>query len=205
LQAEMLAQLDQLRASRVRIVQIGDAERRQLERDLHDGAQQRLLALTYEVRLAHAQAQEDGDLAAAALLTDATSEANAALSELRDLAHGIYPAILAEAGLGPAVATLAEAADIPVEILAVAEGRYPASVETAAYLVIADGIDDAAQRDASHVNITIVADGEWLAIMVEDDGRHRTSELVQLADRAGALKGRLIVDPTRLRAELPCG
>jgi signal transduction histidine kinase len=205
LQAEMLAQLDQLRASRVRIVEIGDAERRQLERNLHDGAQQRLLALSYDVRLARTQAQIDGDTAAAALLTDATSEASAALSELRDLAHGIYPAILVEAGLGPAVDTLAEAADIPVEVLALAQGRYPASVETAAYLVVAEGIDDGAQRDASHVTIAIVLNGEWLMIMVEDDGRHRTSELMQLADRVGALEGRLIVEPTRLRAELPCG
>ena len=205
LQAETLAQLDQLRASRVRMVELGDAERRQLERDLHDGAQQRLLALSYDVRLAHAQAQEGRDTAAAGLLTDATSEASAALSELRDLAHGIYPAILVEAGLGPAITTLAEAADISVEILAVAEGRYPASVETAAYLVVAERIDDAVQRDASHVNITIVPDGEWLVIMVDDDGRHRTSELVQVADRVGALEGKLIVEPTRLRAELPCG
>jgi signal transduction histidine kinase len=205
MQAEMLAQLDQLRASRVRIVEIGDAERRQLERDLHDGAQQRLLALSYDVRLARVQAQEGGDTAAAALLTDATSEATAALSELRDLAHGIYPAILVEAGLGPAIITLAEGADIPVEILAVAEGRYTASVETAAYLVVAEGIDDAVQRDASYVNITIVLDGQWLVIMVEDDGNRRTSELVQVADRVGALEGKLIVEPTQLRAELPCG
>jgi len=205
LQAEMLAQLHQLRGSRVRIVEIRDAERRQLERDLHDGAQQRLLALSYDVRLARAQGQEDGDTAVAALLTDATSEASAALSELRDLAHGIYPAILVEAGLGPAVATLAEAADTPVEVLARAQGRYPASVETAAYFVVAEGIDDAAQRDASHVTIALAPDGEWLVIMVEDDGTERTSKLVQLADRVGALEGRLILEPTRLRVELPCG
>jgi signal transduction histidine kinase len=99
LQAEVLAQLEDLRASRVRIVETGDAERRRLERDLHDGAQQRLLALSYDLRLARASAQADGDTQTGSLLTQATDQAQAALGELRELAHGIYPAILTEAGL----------------------------------------------------------------------------------------------------------
>jgi signal transduction histidine kinase len=205
LQAEMLAHLDQLRASRVRIVETGDAERRQLERDLHDGAQQRLLALSYDLRLARAQTQADDDAPTGSLLTEATGEAQAALSELRALAHGIYPVILAEAGLAPAVATLAETADLPVEILDLVEDRFAPAVETAAYLLLAEGVDDAAHRDASHVTIDIVQNGERLMVTVEDDGTNRTSELVQLADRVGALDGRLIVEPTRLGAELPCG
>jgi signal transduction histidine kinase len=205
LQAEMLAHLDQLRASRVRIVETGDAERRQLERDLHDGAQQRLLALSYDLRLAHAQTQADDDAPTASLLTEAMGEAQAALSELRVLAHGIYPVILAEAGLAPAVATLAETAALPVEVLDLVEGRYAPAVETAAYLLVAEGVDDAAHRDASHVTVDIVQNGEWLMVTVEDDGSNHTSELVQLADRVGALDGRLVVEPTRLRAELPCG
>ncbi len=205
LQAEMLAHLDQLRASRVRIVETGDAERRQLERDLHDGAQQRLLALSYDLRLARAQAQADDDAPTGSLLTEATGEAQAALSELRALAHGIYPVILAEAGLAPAVATLAETAALPVEILDLVEGRFAPAVETAAYLLVAEGVDDAAHRDASHVTVDIVQNGERLMVTVEDDGINRTSELVQLADRVGALDGRLMVEPTRLRAELPCG
>jgi signal transduction histidine kinase len=113
LQAEALAQLDQLRASRVRIIETGDTERRRLERDLHDGAQQQLLALSYDLRLARAQTQADGDAQTGSLLTQATGQAQAALGELRDLAHGIYPAILAEAGLAPALATLADAAPSP--------------------------------------------------------------------------------------------
>ena len=205
LQAEMLAHLDQLRASRVRIVETGDAERRQLERDLHDGAQQRLLALSYDLRLAHAQARADEDAPTGSLLTEATGEAQAALSELRALAHGIYPVILAEAGLAPAVATLAETAALPVEILNLVEERYAPAVETAAYLLMTEGIDDAAHRDASHVTVDIVQNGERLMVTVEDDGIDRTSQLVQLADRVGALDGRLMVEPTRLRAELPCG
>jgi signal transduction histidine kinase len=205
LQAETLAHLDQLRASRVRIVETGDARRRQLERDLHDGAQQRLLALSYDLRLARAQAQADNDAPTGSLLTEATSEAQAALSELRVLAHGIYPVILAEAGLALAVATLAETAALPVELLDLVEDRYAPAVETIAYLLVAEGIDDATRRDASHVIVAIVQNGEWLMVTVEDDGINRTSEFVQLADRVGALDGRLMVEPTRVQAELPCG
>jgi signal transduction histidine kinase len=204
LQAETLAHLDQLRASRVRIVETGDAERRQLERDLHDGAQQRLLALSYDLRLARAQAQSDDDASTTSLLTEATGEAQAALSELRTLAHGIYPAILGEAGLAPAVYSLADTTAIPVEIRSMAEGRYPTAVETAAYILVAEGLDNAARRDASHVTVDIVQDGGWLMVMVEDDGSDRTSDLIQLADRVGALDGRLVVESTRLRAALRC-
>jgi signal transduction histidine kinase len=204
LQAEALAQLDQLRASRVRIIETGDSERRRLERDLHDGAQQRLLALSYDLRLARAQAEADGDSQTGSLLTQATDQAQAALRELRELAHGIYPAVLAEAGLAPALATLADAAPLPVEIPDADQGRYPAAVETAAYLLVAEALDDAAGRDASHATVNVVRDGGRLVVMVEDDGTDRAAAMVQLADRVGALDGRLTVEPTRLRAELPC-
>jgi signal transduction histidine kinase len=205
LQAEVLAQLDQLRASRVRIVETGDAERRRLERDLHDGAQQRLLALSYDLRLARAQAQADGDTQTGSLLTQATNQAQAALGELRELAHGIYPAILAEAGLAAALATLADAAPLPVEIRDAAEGRYPVGVEAAAYLVVAEALDDAAGRGASHATVSMVRDGGQLVVTVDDDGTKRTAAMAQLADRVGALDGQLTVEPTRLQAELPCG
>jgi len=204
LQAEVLAQLDQLRASRVRIVETGDAERRRLERDLHDGAQQRLLALSYDLRLARTNAEADGDNETGSLLAEATGQAQAALSELRELAHGIYPAILAEAGLAAALTTLADTAPLPVEILATAEGRYPAAVETAAYLLVAEALDDAAGRDASHTTVSTVRTGGRLVVTVDDDGTQRTAAMVQLADRVGALDGRLTVEPTRLQAELPC-
>jgi signal transduction histidine kinase len=205
LQAEALAQLDQLRASRVRIVETGDSERRRLERDLHDGAQQRLLALSYDLRLARAQAEADGDAPTGSLLTQATGQAQAALEELRELAHGIYPAILAEAGLTPALATLADAAPLPVEIRDAAEGRYPAVVETCAYLLVAEALEDAAGRDASHATVSVARDGGRLVITVQDDGTDRTAAMVQLADRIGALDGQLAVEPMRLQAELPCG
>jgi signal transduction histidine kinase len=205
LQAEALAQLDQLRASRVRIVETGDTERRRLERDLHDGAQQRLLALSYDLRLARAQAQADSDPRTGSLLTQATDQAQAALEELRGLAHGIYPAILVEAGLTAALATLADTAPLPVEIHAAAQGRYPTAIETAAYLLAAEALDDAAGRGASHATVSVVRDDGRLVVTVEDDGTDRTSAMVQLADRVGALDGQLAVEATRLRAELPCG
>src|SRR6266487_3021072 len=135
LQAEVLAQLEDLRASRARIVETGDAERRRLERDLHDGAQQRLLALFYDLRLARAAAEADGDPKLVTLLAAAGDEAQTALGELRELAHGIYPAILAEAGLGPALATLADEATLPVELGEAPPERYPGPVETAVYLL----------------------------------------------------------------------
>ena len=204
LQAEVLAQLHDLRASRVRIVETGHAERRRLERDLHDGAQQRLLALSYDIRLARAQAQADSDSQTGSLLTAATEQAQAALRELRELAHGIYPAILAEAGLAAALATLADAAPMPMEIRGPIEGRYPTAVETAAYLLVAEAVDDAAGRGASHAVVSAVREGGWLVVTVEDDGTRRTSAMVQLADQVGALGGRLTVEPTRLRSELPC-
>jgi signal transduction histidine kinase len=204
LQAEALAQLEQLRASRVRIVETGDAERRRLERDLHDGAQQQLLALSYDIRLARTAAQADGDAPTGSLLTRAIDQALVALGELRALAHGIYPAILAEAGLSAALLTLADAAPLPVEIHAGAETRYPEGVETAAYLLVAEALDDAARRDASHTTVSVVGDGGRLVVTVDDDGRDRTAAMVQLADRVGAADGSLTVEPTRLRAELPC-
>jgi len=87
----------------------------------------------------------------------------------------------------------------------VAEGRYPAAVETAAYLLVAEALDDAAGRGASHAIVSTLQDGRRLAVTVQDDGTDRTSSMVQLADRVGAQDGRLEVGPTRLRAELPCG
>ena len=154
LQAEVLAQLADLRASRVRIVELGDAARQRIERNLHDGAQQRMLALSYELRLAHAAAVSDGDPELEAMLGAACDEAQATLTDLRGLAHGIYPAILAEAGLGPALATLAAGAPIPVELAEVASERLPAAVESAAYVVVSEAVVDGTTRHATFVAVT---------------------------------------------------
>jgi signal transduction histidine kinase len=205
LQAEILFQLGEVRASRARIVQAGDAERRRLERNLHDGAQQRILALSYDIRLAHASAEADADDRTRLLLEQALADVQAGLGELRELAHGIYPAILTEAGLGPALATLADSASIPVELDDAVQGRYPEVIETAAYLMVAEAIEDAAGRGAGYAAVTAAYRDGRLTVTVEDDGQARSASLTEIADRAGALGGILTVEPTRLGVEIPCG
>jgi signal transduction histidine kinase len=204
LQAEVRAQLEELRASRARIVETGDAERQRLERDLHDGAQQRVLALSFDLRLAQANAKADADGALPALLASAVEEAQAALGDLRRLAHGIYPAILAEAGLEPALVALADEAPIPVEVKEMTAERYPAAVETAMYVTLAQAIDDAARRGATFVSVALRRDRDRLVVTVEDDGGARDSPLVHVNDRVGALGGAVEAAATELRAEIPC-
>ena len=205
LQAELLAQLDELRASRARIVETADAERRGLERDLHDGAQQRLIVLSFEIRLAHAAAQADGDTLTETALAKAANDTQGALRELRDLAHGIYPVVLAEAGIGPALATLADTAPLAVEILCAGHDRYPDPVESAVYFAVAEALGDAASRGAAHATVTVVHDGGRLVVTVENNGSGDASPLVAAADRVGALGGSLSTGPARYRAEIPCG
>ena len=205
LQAEVLAQLHELRASRARIVETGDAERRRLERDLHDGAQQRLLALSYDIRLAMTAAEGAGHARTMSRLREALDASQQALAELRDLAHGIYPAILTEAGLGPALESLADEGPITVEIIDEVAGRCSPAAEAAAYLAGAEGIRDAAERGASFATVsTRLVDGS-LVVTVEDDGRDRTAPLVALEDRFGAVDGELVLEPRRIRGEVPCG
>ncbi|MGN9845489.1 sensor histidine kinase [Nonomuraea sp. H19] len=189
LRAEVLAQVADLRRSRARVVEAGDEARRRLERDLHDGAQQRLLALTYGIRLALADAPGD------AALSHALDEAQAALRELRELAHGIFPAILHEAGLGPALWSLADQAPVPVEVGDVPGERLAPAAEQAVYLLV---------KHASEV-----AGGPLSVAVLEEDGTPslRIDGRVppvpgHLADRVGALGGRLTVTPDRLEASL---
>jgi signal transduction histidine kinase len=205
LQAELLAQLEELRASRARIVETADAERRGLERNLHDGAQQRLLALSYEIRLAHTAAQEDGDTLTETALASAADDTQSVLAELRDLAHGIYPAVLAEAGIGPALATLADTAPLPVEILRAGHDRYAGPIEAAAYFAVAEALGDAARRGAVHATVTVVHDDGRLVVTVEDNGSGEPAPMAAAADRVGALGGSLSTGPGRCRAEIPCG
>jgi signal transduction histidine kinase len=204
LQAEVFAQLADLRASRARIVERGDAERRRLERDLHDGAQQRLLALSYDLRLACAAARAEDDPELTTLLDSAVAEAQTALAELRELAHGIYPAVLAEAGLAPALATLADEAPLLVELGELPADRYAPAIETAGYLAIADAVDDAARRRATFIFVEVVQAGDRLVATARDDGAPRGSALTHLADRIGALGGSIDIGATTLRAEIPC-
>ena len=200
LHAEVRVQLEALRRSQMRITERGDAERRRLEHDLHDGAQQRLLALSFDLRLARTAAQSDEDEQLAGTLTAAMDEAQAALEELRELAHGIYPTVLPEAGLATALATLADGAPLPVDLTATNE-RFDAPVEAAVYAAAREAIDDATRRGATWVGVNVTG---RVTLTVEDDGAARSSPLVHVADRIGALGGETAFGPHSLRAEVLC-
>ena len=209
LQAELRAQLAELHASRARIVEAADAERRRLERDLHDGAQQRLLALGLALQLLR-DASGDEEL-----LAQAEAELQTALRELRDLARGIHPTILSEQGLGPAVRSLADRARLPVRVDALDE-RYPVRVETAVYFVVAEALTNIAKHaDARSAVISLGRQNGRLLVEISDDGRggavaHTGGGLQGLADRVAAVGGTLEIDSepgtgTTIHAEMPCG
>jgi signal transduction histidine kinase len=194
LRAEVLAQLADLRAARTRIVATADTTRRHLERDLHDGAQQRLLAASYELRLACSAANAAADPALARTLTAASEQVQVAIGELREVAHGIYPAILTEAGLGPALQSFAVRAPLPVEIEPIVIGRYPTAVEATAYHLVAAMTDDAGRRSATYV----------AARLVQGNDEPEPHLSVELVDRVGSLGGRITVEAGAVRAEIPC-
>jgi signal transduction histidine kinase len=209
---ELTAQVDDARSAQARIIEAADAERRRLERDLHDGAQQRLVALSLKLGMARAKLG-DGD-AAAALLEEAHADSKAAVAELRDLARGIHPAILTDRGLGPAVEELASRAAVPTEVVAVPEDRLPAAVESTAYFVVAESLANIAKyAQATQASVRVSEELGRLVVEVRDDGRGGADEaagsgLRGLRDRVGALDGRLELDSppglgTRVRAELP--
>jgi signal transduction histidine kinase len=203
LQAEVLARLEEIRQSRARIVETGDAERRRLERNLHDGAQQRLLALSYEIGLARAAGDADGDGDAKSVLAEAVAEAKTALAELRELAHGIFPAILAEAGLRPALETFADSMPIPVSIGRMAEDRLSPAVEMAAYLLVVEASEDALARGATRLEVEVVHERSRLLVTAQDDGSPRTASMIAVADRVGAIGGTVEVEQNLLRAAVP--
>ena len=202
LRAQTQAQLADLRASRTRIVQTADAERRRLERDLHDGAQQRLVALSLAVQLAALRRRDDP--AAVARLTRARAEVTAALAELRVLARGIYPRELADEGIAAALETLAENSPTRVVIGGAPGARFPHPVEAAAYHVVATC---AGSGNAHGVHVLASDNGQDLTVEVETDSP--PTDLVRLQDRVGALGGTLRVDRERgltsITAVLPCG
>ena len=171
LRAEALAQLEELKASRARIVEAGDTARRRLERNLHDGAQQRLLALSYDLRLAQAEARAGRRDALIAVLDAAGGETASALEELRELAQGIHPAILSEAGLAPALQTLADEAPLPVELEDVAPERLTPAVETTAFVTVSEAIEDAARRRATFLAVRVDRKDARLIITAEDEAR----------------------------------
>jgi signal transduction histidine kinase len=213
LDSELRDRLEELRTSRARLVQAGDAERRRLERDLHDGAQSRLVALALLLRTARARADADPELAR--LLDLAQEELHTSLAELRELARGIHPAVLTERGLEPALNTLAARVPVPVTLEADADTRLPGPVESAAYFVVSEALANVAKYSrASRATVAVRRTNGRVTVEVTDDGvggadAARGSGLRGLADRVAALDGTLALDSpagggTRLRAEIPC-
>jgi PAS domain S-box-containing protein len=205
-------QEEELRASRARIMEAGLSERRRLERNLHDGAQQRLVSLSLALRLAKAKMGRD-PAAAEELLAAAGDELNQALEELRELARGIHPAVLTDRGLEPALQALASRSTIPVEI-ETPPRRLPAQVEAAAYYVVSEALANVAKyAQASSVSVRITHVDGRVVVDVEDDGvggadPSRGTGLRGLSDRIAALDGRLEVESrpgegTSVRAEIP--
>jgi signal transduction histidine kinase len=214
LDAELRANVEELRASRARIVESADAARRRIERDLHDGAQQQLVALALSLRVAGARLESD-PAAARRLLDAAAHDLDAAIRELRELARGIHPAVLSDRGLGPALEALAVRTPLPVEIDAPPEGGLPDGVEAAAYFVVAEALTNVARyAGATHAAVTVTRADDSVVVRITDDGAggadpSRGSGLRGLADRVAALDGRLVVESppgggTTVQAVIPC-
>jgi signal transduction histidine kinase len=211
LHAQLRNQLQELRASRTRLVRTADSERRRLERDLHDGAQQRLLALGLALNMLRARVRDDD---AVQLLAEAQEELATAVRELRELARGIHPAILSDQGLAAAARTLATRCAVPVEVTANGR-RFPPAVETAGYYVIAEALANVIRYSGASRAWIEIGEANGLALIaVGDDGVGGADAgvgtgLAGLADRVGALDGRLVVTSapgsgTTVRAEIPC-
>jgi signal transduction histidine kinase len=214
LQAELRARLAELQASRARLVAATDAERLRIERDLHDGTQQRLVSIAMALGLAESKLAADRP-AVQPVLREARDALAVALAELRELTQGIRPAILVERGLAAALDDLSRRAALPVRLEVALSGRLPEQVEGAAYFVASEALANAAKHShASEVRLAASREGPLLVLEVADDGIGGAgagggSGLRGLADRVEALGGRLTVSSppgrgTTLRAEIPC-
>jgi signal transduction histidine kinase len=204
---------ERLAASRAELVEVSDAERRRLERNLHDGAQQRLVSVALRLKMLGAKLEND-PVAAGELLSAAQDELTRGLEDLRELARGLHPVLLTERGLGPALDALLARAPVPVEVAELPDERLAAPVEAAAYYLVAEAITNAAKyAHASRAMVTIRQSNGSAMVIVSDDGvggadPARGSGLRGLAARVEALNGRLDVDSppqqgTRIRAEIP--
>ncbi len=213
LTAEVRTQLEEVRASRARIVVAGDAERRRVERDLHDGAQQRLVTLALALQVARGQVGASNEPLAGSL-DRAGRELELALAELRELARGLHPTVLTEEGLAVAVEALADRTPVPVTVRVPAD-RFRPEVEAAAYYVVAEALTNVVKyARASAVTLEIDQRDGVLAVQVADDGVGGAnpaagSGLRGLADRVAAIGGTLVVSSTPgagtvVRAEIPC-
>lgn len=216
LQEALRERLSELEASRTRIVEAADAERRRVERDIHDGAQQRLLASRLSLELA-ARRLRSGDVDGAEVaIAEADGQLENAVSELRSLAHGIYPGVLTDEGVGPAIEMLVRRSPVPVRMRKLAEGRFRQSVETAVYFIACEALNNVVKHaQASVMEISLeVLDGR-VVLEMADDGiggldEARGSGLRGIRDRVEALSGEVYVESpagsgTTLRAVIPCG
>jgi signal transduction histidine kinase len=215
LQADLRVRLEDLRASRARIVDAADAERRRLERNLHDGTQQRLVSVSMALGLAESKLGTDPENARQ-IIEEARGALGAALQELREFSQGIHPAILTERGLGPALQELVFLAPMSIELDVPPGERLPEPVEAAAYYIVAEALANVAKyADADAVTVTVERRNGLARIEIADDGvggadPAKGSGLRGLSDRVEALGGTLAVESafghgTRLRAEIPCG
>jgi signal transduction histidine kinase len=214
LQAELRARVDELAGSRARLIDAGQKERQRLERDLHDGAQQRLVALSLDLSLL--QEQLNGDVNVRNRLDRVRLQIAASLAELRDVAHGIHPAVVSGHGLAVALEELVAHAPVPISLTVGIEGRLDDAVEVAAYYVVSESLTNIGKHArATAATVAVARESGRLVIEVIDNGvggadTERGSGIRGLADRVEALDGRLQVwtprgGGTRVRAEIPCG
>jgi signal transduction histidine kinase len=213
LHAQTRAQLLQVRESRRRIASAADDERRRIERNLHDGAQNRLLALALALSAAQRRLGADADPEVEGLLSASVEELQSTVEELRTLARGLHPTVLTEYGLAAALEALTARSPVPVQ-LDVVDERLPAQVEGTAYFVASEALSNVVKHsEAESASIGARREGEWLVVEVSDDGRGGAragggSGLEGIADRVEALGGRLGIESgpagTRVRAEIPC-
>ena len=215
LQAEIQTQLAEVAASRSRIMAAGDAERRRIERDLHDGAQQRLVTIALALRLAHSRLTDGGDPRVEAVLSQAVDNLTEAIENLRDLAHGIHPAILSDAGLGVALESLVDRSPVPVTLDIRLAGQPSVAIAAAAYFAVSEALTNVAKHaNATTVIVRAVDTNGSIRIDVTDDGcggadLHRGSGLSGIADRVATVGGSLRIHSptgggTRFEVELPC-
>jgi signal transduction histidine kinase len=214
--SDLAARVIQLETSRERVVDAAEAERRRIERDLHDGAQQRLVALAMELGRAKARFADDPD-GARVLVDQAHAQAKEALTELRNLVRGVHPPVLTERGLDAALSGLAALCPIPVDVHVDVPVRPRTSVEAVAYFVVAEALTNVAKHSrASHAKVMVEGHGfpGTLTVMISDDGiggaKAESPGLSGLADRVSGVDGRLSVEspaggPTIIAVELPCG
>jgi signal transduction histidine kinase len=212
LTAELQARLDDLRAAQKRLVAAQDHERRKLERNIHDGAQQQLVALTVKLRLAQALMGKE-PARAESMLVDLQADSQSALEDLRDLARGIYPPLLADKGLAAALASQLRKSAVPATLLANGVGRYPQEIEAAVYFSCLEALQNAAKyAAASSATVELHDDGTELGFTVSDNGLgFDPSSVVYgtglqgITDRLGAIDGRLAVESTPGRGTVVTG